>query len=675
MSIQGEETPMSATSWWRRIIGKPAESAKPSCRPKVELLEDRLAPANIYVQSFADGASVPLTNLGGGNFNAANLRSAVDRFTDLAGNSTIFLKTGTYEITGGEMAVDYDANTTAVKIINQTATGISTIDANDLSRIFVNNGGGFPPRTLTLERLKLTHGLAPNDQPSFGFESQGGAIFNYGALVINNCQFIDNAARGRDVLVSSTEVSALVGELTATSAYGGAIYNVSGAPLTIRNSTFDGNTATGGDGFGSTEFSGDAADGWGGAIYVPYSSGIVTISGSTFSNNSAVGGTYYEGSFGGGTPGDAYGGAIAFEGFYDDLFAASTETLHRIYNSTFASNHALGGDVESFGIESAGDEGPSAELVYGYAGDGYGGALFCGSQTTIGLLNDTIAFNEAAEGEALTAVGEVSEPYGGGIYSEEFASVEIGNTIVAKNVNDDDVFGEFDSLGHNFIGNADGAVGSPFTEPGDQAGNISDLLDPRFHPAGLASNGGPTKTIALLAHSTAINTGDNAVTVAGSSMLSALEISPLTTDQRGPGFGRRVIATVDIGAYEFQMNLNKFYSFRSNNSRPTTLIVPPLGLLLGSQAYPLPTPLFYKVALEGSPPGFGTSLTVNADGSFRFTVPPRFVRTVSFLFRVLVDTSEGVEPTNLVFTATIRVLPGGGRGAAGNFLGLGGFLP
>lgn len=59
-------------------------------------------------------------------------------------------------------------------------------------------------------------------------------------------------------------------------------------------------------------------------------------------------------------------------------------------------------------------------------------------------------------------------------------------------------------------------------------------LDPRLAP--LASNGGPTRTHALLADSPAINAGNN---VAG-----------LTYDQRGPGYPRVKGLRADIGAFE-----------------------------------------------------------------------------------------------------------------------------
>lgn len=61
----------------------------------------------------------------------------------------------------------------------------------------------------------------------------------------------------------------------------------------------------------------------------------------------------------------------------------------------------------------------------------------------------------------------------------------------------------------------------------------------------LASNGGPTKTMALLPGSIAINAGSNARAVGPDG-------KPLTTDQRGSGFPRIVGGTVDVGAFDVQ---------------------------------------------------------------------------------------------------------------------------
>ena len=90
----------------------------------------------------------------------------------------------------------------------------------------------------------------------------------------------------------------------------------------------------------------------------------------------------------------------------------------------------------------------------------------------------------------------------------------VRNTIVALNLvdftgNGPDISGglPFTSQGHNLIG--DGTGGGGFTNGvnGDIVGTDVNPIDPKLGP--LQNNGGPTKTLALLAGSLAIDHGDN----------------------------------------------------------------------------------------------------------------------------------------------------------------------
>jgi hypothetical protein len=93
-----------------------------------------------------------------------------------------------------------------------------------------------------------------------------------------------------------------------------------------------------------------------------------------------------------------------------------------------------------------------------------------------------------------------------------------------------DVYGTFNSLGHNLIGAANDSSG--FSGPGDLVGSTALPLDPRVAP--VANNGGPTPTMALLPGSPAIDAGNTS-------------LAPMT-DQRG--FPRPAGLAADIGAYE-----------------------------------------------------------------------------------------------------------------------------
>src|SRR5204862_6487999 len=117
-----QESDMSASSWWKKLFTRnpltPLRRKTGSGSTAVlavELLENRLTPANIFVHNFADGAVAALIPLGGGNFNAPNLRSAVFHHNDFTGASTIFLDNTTsaattYKLTsafGGQLTVAY----------------------------------------------------------------------------------------------------------------------------------------------------------------------------------------------------------------------------------------------------------------------------------------------------------------------------------------------------------------------------------------------------------------------------------------------------------------------------------------------------------------------------------------------------------------------------------------
>jgi hypothetical protein len=634
--------------WWQRFFAKSLTAAPlrkrsgvSTCRVELEVLEKRLMPANIYVTGnvtnstnsndpsrFLDGPVSPLTPFSG-SYLARNLRSAVVDSQAFAGSSTIFLDSnalGTYTLEGDQLLISWGPST-ALTI--KARSGIATIDAQHESRIFEVS---FSPGTkATLDHLELTNGMA---EMSRFTSSQGGAILNQDKLILTNDLFVNNKALG-------------YGGNRPQWGVGGALYENgnSTASATIKNCTFDGNQAIGGSP-NSTFF--NAGGGEGGAVFISNGSGPVTITASTFSNNQANGGDANSSGGEGGTGGPGLGGAIAL--------AQSSVSL-KVVNSTFSGNSVMGGS--------------------GYGGgNGFGGAILTQNQNQVVLVNDTIANNQANGNEGIRSNGT---GYGGGvgnfggITTNPLSFVDVLNTIIATNMadgNNNDLFGTFQSLGHNFIG---AATGSGFFATGDQTGTSGSPLDPFFDPAGLQNNGGPTQTIALLAYSNAINKGDNRVTT-NSALMASLGIAPLTTDQRGPGFARKVDRIVDIGAYEFQMNLDKFYSFKSSLTQSVTLTVGAPGLLLGSAPFlPLANGGSFAVALEGNPPGGSTSLHVNPNGlgGFSFTVPPGYHNTVQFMFRVFVMLDDLTIPTNLVYVATINVtLQGFGRGSAGDYLGL-----
>ncbi len=138
-------------------------------------------------------------------------------------------------------------------------------------------------------------------------------------------------------------------------------------------------------------------------------------------------------------------------------------------------------------------------------------------------------------------------------------ALSLANTIVAANTAGEgdpadtgpDVYGAFDSVGHNLIG--DGRASSGFVNGvnGDKVGGVDGpVINPGLAP--LADNGGPTLSHALLPGSPAIDMGSNllATFFGDSPLLNEQRGSPLPYDVRGEGFARIVNGTIDIGSFE-----------------------------------------------------------------------------------------------------------------------------
>jgi hypothetical protein len=228
------------------------------------------------------------------------------------------------------------------------------------------------------------------------------------------------------------------------------------------------------------------------------------------------GGSGVANSGGGGGGGAGLGGAI-----FND---AGGEVL--ITDSTLSANIAQGGD--------GGAGGPAliSGGMAGAAGAGLGGAIFSRSGS-VTLTNSTVASNTADQG-------------GGGIFDlgdAGIGSVDLVNSIAADTA---DAASDFQATSING-GTATTAGDSNLVQTNPVLGGFvgSGTLsgaDPLLGP--LASNGGPTKTMALLTGSPALDAGDN------SAVTAPLFSGPPFIDQRGQP--RIFHGQVDLGAYEFQ---------------------------------------------------------------------------------------------------------------------------
>jgi hypothetical protein len=240
------------------------------------------------------------------------------------------------------------------------------------------------------------------------------------------------------------------------------------------------------DGNGTTGTPGFAAGGI-------FNQGVLTVTNSTFSDNSAD-----------------LGGGIFNIGL----------TL-TVTNSTFSGNNALlGGGVENQNMLTV----TNSTFSDNSAEEDGGGIFNIG--LTLTVTNSTFSGNSALAG-------------GGGIFNG--ATTNLKSTILADSTsggNCANAVGSITDQGYNI--SDDTTCG--FAATG--SANNGDGVDPQL-AAGLASNGGPTQTIALLQRSPAID----AIPVADCTD-QASPPNPITTDQRGfprPDAGE---AVCDIGAYE-----------------------------------------------------------------------------------------------------------------------------
>jgi hypothetical protein len=284
------------------------------------------------------------------------------------------------------------------------------------------------------------------------------------------------------------------------------------------------------------KFSGNAAN-TGGAIY---NSGVLTVSASTFSTNT----------------GYAFGAAISNDG----TATVSTSTF-----SGNTANYGGGGISNRFHLDVSGCtfDGNSVGSV------GRGGAID-NYFATATITNSTFLNNSAALGGGLDNYYAPSAPgashaiarltnvtmtgsSGGGIVNEGDTGgyLTLVNSLIARNGGGDVVglVNGFNST-YNLIGDGSQASGISNGSNGNQVGTSSSPIDAKLGAA--ADNGGPTRTIALLAGSPALNGGSGASTT--------------DTDQRGVPRGR----VLDIGAYQAsatQLNVSRTRSMSASSIR------------------------------------------------------------------------------------------------------------
>jgi hypothetical protein len=379
-------------------------------------------------------------------------------------------------------------STCVVNSLGDTGVGVAA-DHGDL-RFCVNRANALAgPDTITFAvtgSVMLTSPM-PDLTDTLDIKGPGAALLSVTNATTNGRVF--HVAPGATVRIGGITISG--GNLAGSPAYGGGIYN--DGMLVLDQASVRDNYVVG---------LGVASRGGG-----IFNAGDLTVENSTLDDDSAEV-TYV-------WAGNSQGGGI-----YNVPRGHLT-----VLNSTFSHNYVIGEWSPSGG---------------GLCNDG-----------TATIDNSTFAFNytvgnslEMASGSGIQANGTTTIAHSTIAYNYMYANVTHGlgggiagtvrsmtDTIVADNKAKSgapDLYGSLAVSAYNLIGNSSG--GSGYTQ--------TDLLDVDPRLGGLGDNGGPTKTIGLLAGSLAIDSGDNT--------------DAPDWDQRGPGYPRIVNGTIDRGAFEVQ---------------------------------------------------------------------------------------------------------------------------
>ncbi len=336
-----------------------------------------------------------------------------------------------------------------------------------------------------------------------GSDGFGGAIYNKGILSAYYCRFQTNTAQGGNGGNGGNGGSGSIeggnGGNGGNGAVGlgGAIYN-RGA-LALQDCTFENNAALGGAGGqggagGSGPFPGligngkAGGEGSGGAIYSTNSTGRVVVLNCTFSLNRARSGD--SAAAGNDSNGDGNDGPRGKDSFGGALFNGEQDV--RMTNATFFANTAQGG--------KGGDGGPGYDVGGngGNGGNGNGGGIY--NSGTNYILNCTLSQGGATgganglggAGAFPGTAGTAGAARGGNVSNTR--SFALKNSIVANASSGGNGYGSFTDGGNNI--SSDDSISLVST---NSLKNTDPLLGT------LADNGGPTKTMTLLEGSQAID--------------------------------------------------------------------------------------------------------------------------------------------------------------------------
>ncbi|QDV38631.1 choice-of-anchor Q domain-containing protein [Tautonia plasticadhaerens] len=388
----------------------------------------------------------------------------------------------------------------------------------------------------------------PGGAPSGDYGGGGGGSSGLGGTA-GVYQVIDATITGEDsgvVKDDSPGGGGLGGDGGGGAGSNGGGESRSGSPFGIGGNDTGGG-GVGGGGGGQSGGGGFGGGGGGNGVSGPSASGTSGggggFGGGGGGANTVYGGAAGPGGFGGGDGnlfagggGAGMGGAIF--NFYGDAV---------ITNSTLSNNSASGGTGANQGTQTGSE-----------SGDGLGGAVF-NLDGSVSISSSTVASNTSSSGgdavynlslgnlpDGAAPPSSSSDVSSNSLFAEPgtaprpaSAALRIENSILSRSVAGNaavvnnrasgpaQVFtaGRNIVQGYQRFGGASWAGARPFN------------INPRLGP--LQDNGGLVPTMALLRGSPAVDAG------AGAASASA-------TDARGPGFGRVIGRSADLGAFEYQ---------------------------------------------------------------------------------------------------------------------------
>ena len=247
------------------------------------------------------------------NATDCTLREAIIAANGTGGADTIIFGNGVTGIITLQSALGTLTVTDSVTIIGPGADSLS-VSGNSILRPF-----RFASGNSTISGLTIKQGNPPNNAGN----TIGGALINQATLTINDCFFTANTVHAASGISGGNGLDA----------FGGAIHNT--GTLVVDRSTFSGNQAIGGDGganSGIGHTGGMGGLGQGGAIYNA-SGANLSIVDCTFSGNSAAGGP--------GGPNPDFAGGPGAIGSGGGVANAASMT---VFSCTLSGNQALGGN-------------------------------------------------------------------------------------------------------------------------------------------------------------------------------------------------------------------------------------------------------------------------------------------------------------------------------------------